>query len=244
MYRTLQIKDMNNIKHQPTLIQFNAFKNAYEYFNMKLFKGELPSVILNLSRKSSCMGFVAPYRWRPADAELGKGNIHELSLNPEILSMSLIDVYSTMVHEQCHIWQIEFGKPSRNGYHNWEWANKMLSVGLIPSDTHKEGGKMVGQNMGDYPQPNGVFLAALDKMPDEFKLPFVSVEGDFRARISQIRLQITEGGDAENEIGLEAEAPKPKSKNKYTCQCGNNVWGKVGLNIQCQDCEQSYEMVD
>jgi hypothetical protein len=236
------------LKQQPTLIQFQAYKNAYEYFNQKLFKGELPAVILNLSRKHGSMGFVAPHRWRSIDGEIGKGNIHELSLNPDILGMSLIDVYSTLVHEMCHIWQYEYGTPSRTGYHNWEWARKMVSVGLIPSDTHKEGGKMVGQNMGDYPQPNGVFLKALDEMPEQFKMPFVSIEGDMRLRLSQMRSEIsigdTEGvGDvSEIDLVLEALATKPKSKNKYSCGCGNNVWGKVGLNIKCEDCDQSYLM--
>ena len=72
----------------PTIEQFRAFEGAYDYFNQTLFKGKLPNVILNLSRKSKAMGFVAPFRWRKADAQAGKGQIHELSINPEILSMS------------------------------------------------------------------------------------------------------------------------------------------------------------
>jgi hypothetical protein len=40
------------------------------------------------------------------------------------------------VHEMAHVWQHAHGKPSRNGYHNKEWAAKMDERGLIPSDTH------------------------------------------------------------------------------------------------------------
>jgi len=236
---------MIGIEMHPTTAQFEAFEDAYEYFNEKLFDNELPPVILNLSRKSKAMGFVAPFRWRRAEDEKGKGTIHELSLNPEILSMSLIDVYSTLVHEQCHIWQYTHGKPSRNGYHNKEWASQMLWVGLIPSHTGKEGGNMTGQNMSDYPKKGGKFLKALDEMPEEYKLPFTSVEGDFRKNTAALTgglgSIVSMGGSV-----VDGEAlPKPKtSKNKYSCPCGNNVWGKLELNIICGDCEQPFELAE
>jgi len=186
------------------------------------------------------MGFVAPFRWRKAEDQAGKGTIHELSLNPEILSMSLVDVYSTLVHEQCHIWQYTYGKPSRNGYHNKEWASQMLWVGLIPSHNGQVGGRMTGQNMSDYPEKGGKFLKALDEMPEEYKLPFTSVEGDFRRNTAAL----TGGLVGIINIGDESP-PKPKtSKNKYSCSCGNNVWGKLELNINCGDCEQSFHLVE
>ena len=34
-----------------------------------------------------------------------------------------------------HHWQQCFGSPSRNGYHNMQWARKMVEVGLMPSAT-------------------------------------------------------------------------------------------------------------
>ncbi|MEM6359656.1 MAG: SprT-like domain-containing protein [Bacteroidota bacterium] len=236
------------IEMHPTTAQFEAFEDAYEYFNERLFDNELPPVILNLSRKSKAMGFVAPFRWRKTEDEAGKGTIHELSLNPEILSMSLVDVYSTLVHEQCHIWQYTHGKPSRNGYHNKEWASQMLWVGLIPSHTGKIGGRMTGQNMSDYPEEGGKFLKALKEMPDIYKLPFTSVEGDFRKSRSTLTgglagiPMLNIGGGSP--MGSETP-PKPKtSKNKYSCPCGNNVWGKLELNIICGDCEESYVLAD
>jgi hypothetical protein len=39
---------------------------------------------------------------------------------------------STLVHEQCHQQQAEQGRPSRSGYHNKEWSQKMLAIGLQP----------------------------------------------------------------------------------------------------------------
>lgn len=206
---------------KPTIIQFEAFENAYEYFNKRLFDDQLPPVILNLSHKNSAMGFVSPFRWRKAEDEIGKGSIHELSINPEFLSMSFIEVYSTLVHEQCHIWQYTHGKLSRNGYHNQEWANKMKSVGFVPSHTGREGGNMTEQNMSDYPQKDGVFLQALEEMPQTYKLPFVSVEGDYIIQL-QALMGSAQNGLTQGIIALPKQT-KTKTKHKYTCHCGCNV---------------------
>ena len=228
----------------PTVQQFKAFENAYDYFNQVLFGGVLPGVILNLSRKSKAMGFVAPFRWRKAEGKPGaEGTIHELSINPEILCMGLVEVYSTLVHEQCHIWQHQYGKPSRSGYHNKEWADKMEDVGLIPSDTGCPGGKKTGQNMSDYPAGNGKFLEALKDMPYTYKLPFVSTEGDLVAMLINSADGLPPvGGRPEG-----AHIPRPsggkKNKIKYTCSCNTNVWGKLGLNILCGECGEVFQAV-
>lgn len=218
----------------PTSAQFQAFEAAYNYFNQVLFHYELPPVILNLSRKSKAMGFAAPNRWVAAssiipgsDAVVISSNaeksLHELSINPEILFLSPIEVYSTLVHEQCHIWQFHCGKPSRRTYHNKEWANKMLEVGLTPSSTGKQGGKMTGQAMSDYPTPDGIFLKALEDMPEHYKLPFISKEGIAKAQAAA--------------AGGSAPEPKPQNKVKYSCPtCLTNVWGKPDLNLVCGDC--------
>jgi len=223
-------KDMPQTKkHTPTKQQFSAFESAYEYFNKVLFSNELPPVILNLSRKSKAMGFVAPNRWRSADTEPGTaGQLHELSINPEILCMDLIEVYSTLAHEQCHIWQYTHGKPSRPGYHNKEWAHKMIAVGLMPSTTGKPGGNIVGQSMGDYPIEGGVFLLALNLMPDKLKFPFISTE-------AEAKYMVLISGDAGSAAETQpAPTPPKKNKLKYTCpQCQTNVWGKADLNLIC-----------
>jgi hypothetical protein len=44
-------------------------------------------------------------------------------------------ILSTLVHEMVHVWQETYGNPSRRGYHNRQWAEKMREVGLQPSST-------------------------------------------------------------------------------------------------------------
>ena len=223
----------------PTKSQFEAFENAYQYFNKKLFAGELPAVILNLSRKSKAMGFVAPFRWKSSKKAVGvKGDIHELSINPEILCMDLVEVFSTLVHEQCHIWQFSLGNPSRSGYHNKEWADKMVSVGLMPSSTGKPGGKITGQNMSDYPIENGVFLNALKKLPKKYKLPFISIEGEQKYTQAAMETKPNESQTAA------AEEKKKKNKVKYSCEgCGTNVWGKPELSLICGACHHPFSEI-
>ena len=52
------------------------------------------------------------------------------------------------------------GAPTRSGYHNREWAARMETLGLIPSDTGRPGGKRTGQSMGHYVSDGGPFEQA------------------------------------------------------------------------------------
>lgn len=160
----------------PTEQQFNALNGAYKYFNRKLFNNQLPGCILNFSRLRGTHGFMAPERWkRVGEKEFGT---HEISLTPTTLYRTPIEIFSTLVHEMAHLWQWEFGNPSRNGYHNKEWTAKMREIGLIPSDTGRPGGKQTGQRMTHYIEKGGRYELAFHKMSDKFVLPFTSLDGE------------------------------------------------------------------
>lgn len=220
----------------PTQEQFQAFNDAYQYFNRELFGGQLAGCILNFSRKSGTHGFVAPRRWKRAEED--GFSTHELSLTPQTLYREPILVFSTLVHEQCHIWQIDLGNPSRGGYHNKEWADKMEEVGLMPSDTGEPGGKKTGQHMTHYIIPGGRYEKAFNKMPEQYKLPFVSLDGHLmKAQLTGVPGLITGKPEGQEPGGV--VTPKSKDKVKYTCPgCGINVWGKPGLKLRCDDCNQ------
>jgi len=199
---------MNN----PTAEQFGTYQSMYEYFNKQLFKSELPNCLLNFSRKNKkSAGHFSPDRWQGKDA-----STHEININPlHLANDSDIEVAQTLVHEMCHLWQQEFGKPSRANYHNKEWANKMQEVGLMPSSTGRAGGKTTGQSMSDYPIENGVFEKVFNEMPKHLLFPFKSAEKQKKKK----------------------PAAAKKNKIKYTCQeCSTNVWGKEELKILCMNC--------
>src|ERR1035441_2328733 len=132
------------------------------------------------------------------------------------------EILSTFVHEMAHLWQFASASPSRGGYHNREWANKMESIGLAPSNTGFPGGKRTGQQMTHYIMPNGPFEKACRALLElGWKLDWHAPSGDA------------------GRIGLGAPA-KPKandSKSRFTCpQCTQNAWAKPGAKLVCGVC--------
>ncbi|MDK4565666.1 hypothetical protein QG053_11620, partial [Kingella kingae] len=147
------------------------------------------------------------------------------------------------------------GKPSRSGYHNKEWADKMESIGLMPSDTFQEGGNRTGQKMGDYPLEGGKFQAACEKLvasgyfikwidrtllrlpPNLHEQPKKLPENDIQAILAAPLVNFNPD-DVINQI------TQSTSKNRYVCSCGCKVWGKKGLNITCNLCGSAFVYQD
>jgi hypothetical protein len=209
-------------KNKPTLEQFKKYQAAYDYFNRQLFGGELrPCLLVFKDRKAKkggiVLGHFAPDRWASADGETA----HEISLNPDALTRPLWDTMSTLAHEMAHQWQQDHGTPPRAGYHDREWARKMVEIGLIPSNTGQPGGRQTGQQMDHYVDEAGAFKRALDAMPEEIRLPWTS-------------------GGAGLGLGPAPKKERPKSKIKYTCPCGVNLWGKPELKVICGECEEPF----
>ena len=182
---------------KPSESLYQTLESAYDYFNKALFQGDLPDVIFTLQRQRGMMGYFAPERW--ASIEKGQ-NCHEIAINPSHIGKSrLIDVLETLVHEMVHCWQHNYGSPSRSGYHNEEWALKMIELGLQPSSTGKPGGKEVGQKMSDYPIPGGEFLKVSTKfiIDQKFKFPWLDrvTEEPYREVESEVEQQIRESVD-------------------------------------------------
>lgn len=118
-----------------------------------------------------------------------------------------------------HLWQHHFGKPTRSGYHNREWANKMESIGLIPGDTGEEGGKQTGQKMTHYIEDGGKYEKAY---------------AGWRSK-----------GCINWSAHPEAAPSKARNKTRYVCECEppNVVYGKPELKIECLDCLQQFDNV-
>tara|TARA_R100000900_G_scaffold85274_3_gene67056 strand:- start:13209 stop:13913 length:705 start_codon:yes stop_codon:yes gene_type:complete len=117
------------------------------------------------------MGYASHKRWINGSKQM----VDELAINPEyFLGHPLLEVMQTLAHEQCHIWQYHFGTPSRRTYHNREWADKMESIGLMPSTTGRPGGRRTGQSMNDYVIYGGAFQKAFYELRDRgFSLPWL-----------------------------------------------------------------------
>lgn len=240
---------MNKINPSTKLYTF--FMTAYDHFNKTLFNSELPQVILTLQRQANTMGYFSSGRWGSKDGV----ELHEIAVNPQFfVQHPMIEIFQTLVHEMCHLWQHEFGTPSRRSYHNREWADKMLSVGLVPSTTGRPGGKEVGQKMNDYPENGGLFESQCKSLvATGVLLPYYDrhVPRTFTIPDTPEQVEVDElEDDVIDEIELVLNQPltvddihipsaqTTQSKQKYNCSgCGINLWGKPKLNVICGDCD-------
>lgn len=159
---------------KPTEEAYSQFQYLYDYFNRELFSDELPDCIITLQRTKKIRGYFSKSRFVAIN---NNKLVDEIALNPALfIVLPTKEIFQTMAHEMVHQWQFHFGKPSRSSYHNKECASKMESIGLMQSDTRREGGKKTGQNMGDYIIPGSAMDNASRKLlEDGFEIKWSDV---------------------------------------------------------------------
>lgn len=206
---------------RPTQVQYQVLQDAFDYFNQKLFKDSLPQVMLTLNRERNTLGYFVPSIWTDDD---GVEQWGEIALNPDFIlkdgERTDKDVYSTLVHEMCHLWQEYDGSAPRRCYHNKDFAEKMERVGLITSSDGTPNGKRTGQHVTHYIQAGGEFEKAYNDMPDTLRIPCHTL----------FRLQ----GEKKKKI----KKARPKSVTYFCPICGATVKGKENMNIICGDCSE------
>lgn len=200
---------------KPTTELYAELQEIFDFFNQKLFAGELPNCLISLQRTKGAAGYFAYSSW---ENDNGK-KIDEIALNPSgFKDKDLKTILSTFVHEMCHLWQSYFGTPGKNGYHNQEWSEKMQTVGLIPSHTGKKGGNKTGYKMSHFVLRGGLYekwFEELEKIGG--KMSWVESIGE------------------QNKSYVK--------KMKYVCpDCNIKLWGKPNLNIICGDCNTTLQL--
>ena len=209
------IQNMKKTGVAITQIEYNAFQQAYDFFNAELFGGALPHVLITLQRHARAKGYFAPKRFR------GRGpgvTAHELALNPDVFTdRTDEEILSTLAHEMAHVWQQECGTPPRRCYHDKEFASKMKAIGLHPSDTGEPGGKETGQSMTHYIVAGGKYAAGLREAQE----PGLQAPMGIAGRLRRWRGKVEGCG----------------AKTKYTCpDCEQNAWAKPGAALICGEC--------
>lgn len=198
----------------PTKATYDALSAAFDHFNKELFGNELPPVLLTLNRKRGALGYFWAEQARSRDGEVA----HEIALNPEGMDRDVRTVLSTLVHEMAHHWQQVFGKPGKGAFHNMEWAEKMLELGLKPISIDKPG-KMTGRRVTHEVVEGGAYDLSYEK---------------FAKKGHDLSWFVTRPSKLARERDL--------SKVRTTCPCcGNTAWCKAGMRIVCGDCDEMME---
>ncbi len=212
-------------KTSVTKREYSELDRAYKFFNEKFFHSQLPPTLITLQRKGKAMGYFHGKRFKGVDD--GQETVDELALNPDCFGLGDYETLNTLVHEMCHVWQAHHGKPSRNGYHNRQWAEKMVAIGLMPFDTkrHTEEDirqlavdqiKQTGQSVSDFPIPNGLF----DRQAKALLASGWHIKWESKML-----------------AGKRSHQRKKQNKVKYHCSvCGANAWGKPILQLMCGTC--------
>lgn len=199
-------------------IMTQAMQHAFDHFNRELFGDTLPPAVITLQRKKGAGGYFWPDIFKNRQANTVTA--HEIALNPETF-VGLTDrtILSYLVHEMAHHWQEEFGKPGKGAYHNQEWADKMLELGLKPISYDNPGG-MTGRKLNHEIIEGAAFDDACNALLSEGYIVTWQAQPEMRKRSD----------------------PK-KNKVKYCCPgCEAKAWGKPNLNIRCGDCDTSMEI--
>ena len=178
---------------RPTEQTYHELQMAFDFFNKELFNDRLPQCIITLQRQQKFRGFFAQERFINGQGD----RVDELALNPGYFATSsMLEIMSTIVHEQTHSYICHFGNAGRRGYHNREWADHMESIGLIPSDTGRPGGKKTGERMSHYIVEEGLFAQVCSRLltdnyvlswMDRIPHPVSEISDDSLAFISTVR---------------------------------------------------------
>ena len=227
-----------------------TLSDCYDLLNESLFGGKLRGCVLTFEDRGQHFGY---YRERGFIGRDGGERRDEICLNPRhfLANTGDLELLQTLVHEQVHQWQFQFGRPSLRTYHNREWAEKMLSIGLVPSDTGRPGGRMTGQKMADYPDESGKFMRIARELLETKTLVRWYKEGVAirraeeyaampAAEVPPVVAVLAASMSAETGAdGTEARPKPPSAASKVSYQCSGckaRAWGKPGLSLICGKC--------
>jgi len=200
----------------PTADTYDALGRIYKFMNWKLFRNKLPECLITLQRKSRCYGYFSPSRFKRNDGITSD----EIALNPAHFdTRPHKEIIATLVHEMVHLWQQHHGTPSRGSYHNREWADKMITVGLHPSSTGEQGGRETGDKMSHFIIEGGAFELAYRELEK-----------------SGLKLVWSEVKPEPN------KSSRSGNRQKYSCpSCGTNIWGAEGIAAICETDNVKFE---
>lgn len=207
----------------PTEQTYLELQNAYSLFNRQFFNARLPNCLITFQRCPRTLGYFCSQRFVNRDGSRSD----EIALNPRYFAARTdVGVLSTLAHEMAHLSQFHFGKRGRMGYHCREWADRMISIGLQPSNTGRPGGRQTGYQMTHFIIEHGPFdILTHELIDDGFRLSWLETDVPV-ADLAPVKAP-----------------PSPENSDgshrwKYTCPtCGFNAWAKPHAPVGCWRCQ-------
>ena len=202
-------------------------------FASKDIKVELPVLITIQSRgKHNALGWVTSQKaWID-----GKGEdfAYELNVAAESLARPAADIFNTIVHEMCHLVNIQRGVQdcTNSQRHNKKFKEICDKVGLYCELMGRYGWAATHE-----PEKNSDELKAILSAYMEHGNPAA-----LGMQRKDYAVKVTKGGSGEEGAGGEnagTSTPKKRKSNqiKYVCpHCGTSVRATKQVRIMCADC--------
>ena len=97
-----------------------------DIFNMEFFKDE-PVPVPAISFEKAKVGNLGHY----VQGRNSFGIRENININRVHLDRPAWDILATLLHEMCHSWQSTYGNTSNSWFHNKEFREKMLAMGIL-----------------------------------------------------------------------------------------------------------------
>lgn len=209
---------MTSYDTAPTLTLYTSLQSAFDHMNRELFGGRLEAVLITLQRRAHSRGYFHAEQFSTRGAEQDDTR-SEIALNPSTFyDQSDREIAATLAHEMTHLRQFLEGENLPKGrMHNKEWAEMMEEIGLTPTSDGTPDGKRTGPKMTHMIVPGGKFDKSFDAL----------VEAGWKL-------------DWQAALAVAGEKKVDKSKVKFTCGCGQNVWGKEDVKVMCALCGSEF----
>ncbi len=186
----------------------------YDFFNEKLFSGELIKPVLTISpdEKNKAYGWITQDKlWKKDENDEG---MYEINLSAQFLNRSIFEIVATLIHEMCHQWARvnNFKDTARSGsFHNKLFKTIAEDHGLNAEYVHGRGWTAT-------------------TLSEETK----NLLRDFVEKHPQTLIY--------REMPIKVKRVRDVSIRKYVCpDCEASVRATKAVNVVCGDCNKQMQ---
>ena len=226
---------------------YGKIQTVIDEIDKRFFRGakkeKIPQLVFAINNKcrTCVVAYVQP------DALYDKKTdtkLQYMGINPDYLDRKLDEIISTVCHELCHVYEHAYIHIPRGGYHDKQWAELMKDCGLEPIYNNTSKTSVTHKIIKD-----GVFEEFIKYFTEKYGEDYFNIVSYSTEVARRTRKELgIEDDDDDSPHADNADKPIKKynrNKIKYVCKsCGMKVWGKSGLSIHCNDCDEDLEEED